>query len=111
MITYAREHGLIKGIKISSTLALTHLLFVDDVILLGTGTLPKWIAFEIILSTFCKAFGMSISLDKSCFLFNNVDDDILLDIARVIPYNMEPIALGFKYLGYYLKPLGYKVSD
>ena len=24
---------------------------------------------------------------------------------------MEPIVSGFKYLGYYLKPLGYKVSD
>jgi len=39
LIADARDHGLIKDIKISSTLALTHLLFVDDVILLGTGTL------------------------------------------------------------------------
>ena len=60
----ARDNGLIRGIKISTTLALTHLLFVDDVILLGTGTLHEWMAFEVILSTFCKASGMSISLEK-----------------------------------------------
>ena len=54
---------------------------------------------------------MCISVDKSCFLFNNVDMDILGDIARVLPYKMEPIVSGFKYLGYFLKPLGYKVSD
>ena len=60
LIDDARDHGLIKGIKISSTLALTHLLFLDDVILLGTGTLSEWMAFDVILSTFCKASGMSI---------------------------------------------------
>ena len=111
MIADARDHGLIKGIKISSTLALTHLLFVDDVILLGTGTSSEWMAFDVIMSTFCKASGMCISIDKSCFLHNNVDVDIHTDIARALPYKMEPITTGFKYLGYYLKPLGYKVSD
>ena len=111
LIADARDHGLIKGIKISSSLALTHLLFVDDVILLGIGTLSEWMAFEVILSTFCKASGMNISLEKSCFLYNNVEEDIILDIARVLPYKMEPITSGFKYLGYFLKPLGYKVSD
>ena len=111
MISDARENGLIRGIQISSALSLTHLLFVDDVILLGTGTLLEWIAFEVILSTLCKAYGMSISVDKSGFLYNNVDEDILSDISRVFPYKMDPIATGFKYLGYFLKPIGYKVSD
>ena len=111
LIVDARDHGLIKGIKITSSLTLTHLLFIDDVILLGSGTLSDWMAFEVILSTFCKASGMIISVDKSCFLYNNVDVDIKLDIARVMPHKMEPISKGFKYLGYFLKPLGYKVSD
>ena len=91
MIVDARDHGLIKGIKISSSLALTHILFVDDVIFLGTGTLSEWMVFEVILSAFCKASGMNISLEKSCFLYNNVEEDIKLDIARVLPYKMEPI--------------------
>ena len=111
LIADARDHGLIKGIKITSSLALTHLLFVDDVILLGTGTLSEWMAFDVILGTFCKALGMCISIDKSCFLHNNVDVDIRTDISRALPYKMEPLTTGFKYLGYYLKPLGYKVSD
>ena len=111
LISDAREHGLIRGIKISPSLALTHLLFVDDVILLGSGTWLEWTDFDVILSTFCKASGMCISVDKSCFLFNHVDEDILGGIACVLPYKMEPIVSGFKYLGYFLKPLGYKVSD
>ena len=111
LISDAREHGLIRGIQVTSSLALTHLLFVDDVILLGTGTLQEWIAFDVILSTFCKASGMLISLDKSCFLHCNMDADILSDIARVLTYKMQPIAFSFKYLGFYIKPLGYKVCD
>ena len=111
LIKDAKVNGLIRGIKISSALALTHLLFMDDVILLGTGTLLEWMDFEVILSTFCKASGMSISVEKSGFLFNNIDEGTLLNIARVLPYNMENITTGFKYLGYFLKPLGYKVND
>ena len=111
MIIDARDHGLIKGIKISSTFALTHLLFVDDVILLGTGTLTEWMAFDVILSKFCKASGMCISIDKSSFLYNNVEVDIHTDIAKVLPYKMETISAGFMYLGYFLKPLGYRVRD
>ena len=107
----SREPGLIKGIKISPSLALTHLLFMDDAILLGTSTLPEWISFDVILKAFCKASGMTISIDKSSFLFNNVNSDTLGDIARVLSYKIEPITSGFKYIGFYLKPLGYKVRD
>ena len=111
LIADARDHGLIKGIKITSSLALTHLLFVDDVILLGSDTLSEWMAFDVILNTFCKASGMCFSLEKSSFLFSNLDVDVGADIARFMPYKMDPITTGFKYLGYHLKPLGYKSND
>ena len=68
-------------------------------------------AFEVILSTFCKVSRMSISLETSGFLFDNVDEDTLLSISRVLPYKMDTISTGFNYLGYFLKPLGYKIND
>ena len=111
LIVDARSHGLIRGIKISPLLSLTHLLFVDDVILLGSGTLSEWMAFDVILSTFCKASGMCISMEKYSFLFSNLDVDVGADIARFMPYKMDPITIGFKYLGYHLKPFGYKSND
>ena len=54
---------------------------------------------------------MCISIDKSSFLYNNVEVDIRTDIAKVLPYKMETISAGFMYLGYFLKPLGYRVHD
>ena len=39
LIKDAQRKGKIKGIKVSSLLAVSHLLFVDDVVLFGIGTL------------------------------------------------------------------------
>ena len=34
-----------------------------------------------------------------------------LIISRIMPYKMDPLTSGFKYLGYFLKPLGCKSND
>ena len=68
-------------------------------------------AFDVILETFCSASGMSISLDKSGFLFSELDQGNLHSIQYFMPYKVDPIQLGFKYLGFFIKPLGYKVED
>ena len=39
LIKDAQRKGKIKGIKVSSLLAVSHLLFVNDVVLFGIGTL------------------------------------------------------------------------
>ena len=52
LIKDAHRNGLIKGINISSSLSLTHLLFIDDVVLFGVGTVEEWKAFDEILAVF-----------------------------------------------------------
>ena len=111
LIADAKHNGLIKGIKISNDLTITHLLFVDDVILFGMGTFEDWIAFKVILETFCEASGMKINMDKSCFLHYNLDDVILRRISDILPYRYAHIDLRFTYLGFFLKPSGYLVKD
>ena len=54
---------------------------------------------------------MKISEEKSSFLYNDIDEHTRENVAALLPYKMEPLFTGFKYLGYYLKPLGYHVSD
>ena len=65
LIKYDKAKGKIRGIKISVSMYLTHLLFVDDVVLFSMGTLEEWMAFKVILDTFCSASGMCISIEKS----------------------------------------------
>ena len=111
LIEDARNHGYVKGIKISKDLSLTHLLFVDDVILFGAGTYEEWMALKVLLDTFCAASGMLINTEKSCFLTNNVEDGMISRITRSLPFSSHPMTTGFNYLGYFIKPLGYLVKD
>ena len=111
LIEDAKVNRRIRGINISPQLFLTHLLFVDDVILFGLGFFEEWMAFKVILDTFCEAFGMHINMEKSCFLHNDLDTDLLRRITGLLPYIFEHINHGFNYLGYFLKPTGYLVKD
>ena len=87
------------------------MLFVDDVLLFGIATVSEWKAYKDALDLFFLATGMVFSIEKSSFLYQDVDEDIHSQIVELLPYNMAPIQTGFKYLGYRLKPLGYRSSD
>ena len=54
---------------------------------------------------------MTVSIEKYSFLYHNVDVDIRKKIVEFLPFRMEPLTGGFKYLGDWLKPLGYLTSD
>ena len=54
---------------------------------------------------------MSISLNKSNFLYNEIDLGILHDIHHFLPFKADPIQQGFEYLGFFIKPLGYHAKD
>ena len=111
MIRNERERGNIQGINISDNLLITHLLFVDDVILFGIVTIEEWQDYKELLDTFCNATSMEINEAKSSFLYNDVDETIRSKILSRFPYKMEPLTNGFKYPGFYLKPLGYSSND
>jgi hypothetical protein len=58
----------IEGIVVARGLNITHLMFVDDVILFGSGNFEEWEAFKEVMDLFCKATGMDFSPQKSSFL-------------------------------------------
>ena len=107
----AQQKGLIKGFQYSHDLSITHLLFVDDVLLFGIATVSEWQAFKDALDLIYSTTGMAFSMEKSSFLYQDVDEGTQCQIAQLLPYIMAPIQIGFKYLGFRLKPLGYRSSD
>ena len=70
LLSEARACGRIKGVLFNSALALTHILFADDVIIYGTGDVAEWTEINRILKLFCHASGMLLNLEKSCFIFH-----------------------------------------
>ena len=111
LIHNEKRMGRIKGIRLSSILSITHILFVDDVVLFGHGSCAEWLQFRHIVDLFCAATCMASSCDKSAFLYHNIASGLLDQIRAVFPYKMEPIHTDFRYLGYRLKPLDYMVAD
>lgn len=54
---------------------------------------------------------MKISESKSTFLESSMDDNIIKEVKDIFPFEVKPLNLGFKYLGYFLKPNNYSKDD
>lgn len=104
MIYAAKAVGDISSIKVSKHIYISHLLFMDDVLILGDGIMEEWGTFCNIFDTLCLTSDMSISENKSSFLHHNVPVDIWLTINTFLPFVVAPLEYGFTYLDYHLKP-------
>ena len=71
IILHVKVEHKIKGINITHSLPITHLLFVDDVLIFGLGNREEWELYRSIIKIFCNATEMMISKEKSIFLHNN----------------------------------------
>jgi hypothetical protein len=73
-----KEHiweGAIKAIKIGKTQTLSHLLFADDVILFGIGTMKEAEKDKEILDLSCRATGMEVNMHKPIIMFSGMTYD------------------------------------
>ena len=64
MVSEAKLKVNFTGIKISSSLKITHLIFVDDVIIFGVGNIDEWKSLHDIFNIFFSALGMDISMEN-----------------------------------------------
>ena len=84
------------GVKVAQHTFLTHLFFVDDVLLFGIGTMEEWQHFKSLLDLFCLATGVRISDEKSTFLYNDIDESCRARIFSLLPYIMEPLEMVYQ---------------
>jgi len=84
---------------------------VDDVLIMSKACLAKWVVIANILKVFQKYMGLHINEGKSTFHTAGLEEADLLRFKYLFPYVFEPMDSGFKYLGYFLKPNGYKAMD
>lgn len=107
----AKSNGNVKGIKVSAHHYITHLLFIDDVLLFGIGHIDEWMYYKSIIDLFCLATGMSIGYPKSGFYSINCLVDFHEQIRDLLPLEIRELKMGFFYLGYFLKPCDYRIVD
>jgi hypothetical protein len=92
-------------------LYITHLMFVDDIILFGNGNFGEWILYKDLLELFSKATGMAFSPQKSMFLEVGWSTEDIALLKEFLPYDVKSVDEGFKYLGCFLKPNCYNKVD
>ena len=90
---------------------LTHILFVDDVIMMGQGNLENMQSTTQIPYLYNKATGMVINMEKSNLALNNVPLELQQRFWEEFAYTLSSMNEGFKYLGYFLKPNYYTKEE
>ena len=107
----AKKDKRIKGVKVSGTIHITHTLFVDDVIIFGSGSVVEWHIIKELSNLFCLASGMTFSISKSCFRHCRLNDSSLQDITQLFSIYSKHLDDGITYLGFFLGPNHYQCSD
>jgi hypothetical protein len=107
----AKSVGSFRGIKISQGLYISHLLFVDDILIFCDGSRQDIGKLCDGLLLFKQATGMEINAQKSSITFSSLDEEETLYIVERLPFQVFDLDEGLKYLGFLLKPNDYRKID
>jgi hypothetical protein len=88
LIKKTLENGRLKGINIGTTCNITHLLFVDDILIFFEGTRRVIEKFKNILELFCKSTCMTINLDKSIRSMWGITEQEKGYLTQLFPYQL-----------------------
>lgn len=111
LITKTRQQGSIMVIRVARDLHITHLLLIDDVLLVGAGTKDEWLHYHQIINVFYDASGLRINASKSSFICQCDDANLRYFISGFFPFAQNGLEEGIKYLGFKIKPCSYEAAD
>ena len=101
---------MIQGVKITAKSNLTHLVFVNDVMMFGAALFSEWKNIKELLLIFFQASRMERSDNKYVLLSFDVEEVTVKDMSSLFSFQIKDINEGLKYLGYFINPNRYKVS-
>ena len=108
---YAKDGGVYRGISFGNDISLTHVLFVDDVIMVTDGSEQYLSSLYEILLVYCKAFGLQINEKKSALYYSGLDEYEIITLQNIFSFSVVTIENGMKYLGFHIKPCRYFLKD
>jgi len=107
----AKQEGSFKGIPISPVLYITHLLFVDDILIFCDGSRRDLLKLREGLQLFKVVAGMSVNTNKSMISCSNLSREEIRGHLEMLSFQVCDIDDGLKYLGFNLKPNAYCNED
>ena len=87
------------------------MIFLDDVVLFGKGSVEEWEEYKEILELFFKATSMDLSENKFIFLKCGLEEEILEQLKSMFPFKIQSLYDEFKYLGYFIKSNNFVKED
>eukprot|EP00253_Pinus_taeda_P026324 PITA_26324 len=111
MIQDAKRQGTLKGIEVVVNFWVTHLLFVDDILLFSNESLEDCRTLKKILDLFLKATGLCINERKSTLTCVGMPRELVRRVELVLNFEIKSMEDAFKYLGFFLKPDNYRIKD
>eukprot|EP00253_Pinus_taeda_P036521 PITA_36521 len=111
LIHKATREGKVKCIEVPTNLFISHLLFVDDILIFTNTEHIEIKELKSILDLFLKATGMQINHRKSQLIMTGLAVQERGRLHSVLPFQPSTLELPFKYLGFWLKPNDYKKED
>ena len=83
----AKRRGLFEGLLITSSMSISHLLFVDGILIFCKDSKREAKRLLDILKLFCKATGMQINLQKSSLTTLNLEEDMQRSLQALFHIN------------------------
>jgi len=110
-IITARNRDQLASIKINENYILTHLLFVDDVLIFLNGSIGDTMVLQNIFNLFQQATWMIINDCKSVLIAFGYTKHEIVFTTQCFPFTLQNLEDGLKYMGFRLKPHGYKIAN
>eukprot|EP00253_Pinus_taeda_P033955 PITA_33955 len=111
LIHNARRSNKIKGIEVAINISISHLLFVDDILIFSNGSYNELKELRDIFDLFMKATGMLINSGKSQVCVAGLNRRESSAMSNLFPFHIQSLDTSFKYLGFWLKSDTYKKKD
>ena len=80
-------------------------------LLFGGGLRDEWKYFAYNTYILCSSSRMEVIISKSSSYSEKVDGEVKNIITTFFPFKFCSLREGFKHLGYFLKPGGYRVKN
>ena len=100
--------GNFTGLQLAQNLNISHLLFIDDILIFCSGSVRDLRTLDDILKIVSKATGMDINVGKSTiipFFLSREEELVLFDL---FPFHIVALEEGLHYLGFYIKTKNYQ---
>jgi hypothetical protein len=92
--------GDFQGIQVTPGMRITHLFFMDNILIFCNGRVGDAKILAEIISLFHSTTGMQINVQKSILIISDMEREEVATYRRLFPCSIQYISESLKYLGY-----------